>query len=216
MHLERCLRLYPQHQDTGGFFVAVLTKTGPLSNSEVHRLARTAVSCSELEKALLSFGNDTNLSSSILKTTEAAAASTDDIEGAVVGSEEAHEETAAPTEDADEVDPEAATLAAETGGFAKEGKVQRGDYASTYKEEPFCFAADQFEFMSSLREFYGVGDDFPLDQVLSRSVDKLNRHIYLVSREIRDVLMNNDIARLRVRTRRVYCNPSYLTWDPHF
>ena len=30
MHLERCIRLLPQDQDTGGFFVALLRKTGPL------------------------------------------------------------------------------------------------------------------------------------------------------------------------------------------
>lgn len=30
LHLERCLRLLPHHQDTGGFFVAVLEKNAPL------------------------------------------------------------------------------------------------------------------------------------------------------------------------------------------
>jgi 16S rRNA C967 or C1407 C5-methylase (RsmB/RsmF family) len=39
--LERCLRLLPHHQDTGGFFVAVLEKvsdTGPLPEpSRTHR-----------------------------------------------------------------------------------------------------------------------------------------------------------------------------------
>ena len=30
MKLERCMRMLPQDQDTGGFFVAVLVKTGPI------------------------------------------------------------------------------------------------------------------------------------------------------------------------------------------
>ncbi|CAN0334315.1 unnamed protein product, partial [Discosporangium mesarthrocarpum] len=30
LHLERCMRVLPHHQDTGGFFVAVLEKTGPI------------------------------------------------------------------------------------------------------------------------------------------------------------------------------------------
>eukprot|EP00911_Craspedida_sp_UC1_P000193 UC1_evm1s151 len=34
MHLERCLRLMPHHQDTGGFFVAVLKKTSTSSIGE--------------------------------------------------------------------------------------------------------------------------------------------------------------------------------------
>ena len=31
MPLERCLRLLPHHEDTGGFFVAVLKKVSPLT-----------------------------------------------------------------------------------------------------------------------------------------------------------------------------------------
>ncbi|CAN0217500.1 unnamed protein product [Hapterophycus canaliculatus] len=30
LKLERCMRMLPQDQDTGGFFVAVLVKTGPI------------------------------------------------------------------------------------------------------------------------------------------------------------------------------------------
>ncbi|KAJ3305691.1 hypothetical protein HDV03_001099 [Kappamyces sp. JEL0829] len=29
LHLERCMRIYPHHQNTGGFFIAVLEKLGP-------------------------------------------------------------------------------------------------------------------------------------------------------------------------------------------
>ena len=30
LKLERCIRMLPHDQDTGGFFVAVLVKTGPI------------------------------------------------------------------------------------------------------------------------------------------------------------------------------------------
>ncbi|CAN0401742.1 unnamed protein product [Laminaria digitata] len=30
LKLERCIRMLPQDQDSGGFFVAVLVKTGPI------------------------------------------------------------------------------------------------------------------------------------------------------------------------------------------
>ncbi|KAJ1658433.1 tRNA (cytosine-5-)-methyltransferase ncl1 [Dispira simplex] len=38
LHLERCLRIYPHFQNTGGFFVAVLEKIRPLSHSDESRL----------------------------------------------------------------------------------------------------------------------------------------------------------------------------------
>ena len=44
MHLERCLRLLPHYQDTGGFFVTLFRKTAPSSGKQ----ARIAAS---LEKA---------------------------------------------------------------------------------------------------------------------------------------------------------------------
>ncbi|OBZ86764.1 tRNA (cytosine(34)-C(5))-methyltransferase [Choanephora cucurbitarum] len=34
MHLERCLRIYPHQQDTGGFFVAVFEKVAPLTAAD--------------------------------------------------------------------------------------------------------------------------------------------------------------------------------------
>lgn len=41
MHLERCLRILPHLQNTGGFFVAVFRKTGPVSNNEKRELVRS-------------------------------------------------------------------------------------------------------------------------------------------------------------------------------
>ncbi|RCH86349.1 hypothetical protein CU098_004063 [Rhizopus stolonifer] len=40
MHLERCLRIYPHQQDTGGFFVAVFEKVKPLTTADRLALAR--------------------------------------------------------------------------------------------------------------------------------------------------------------------------------
>ncbi|KAI8882372.1 S-adenosyl-L-methionine-dependent methyltransferase, partial [Backusella circina FSU 941] len=40
MHLERCLRIYPHDQDTGGFFVAVFKKVKPLTVADRVMLAK--------------------------------------------------------------------------------------------------------------------------------------------------------------------------------
>lgn len=47
MHLERCLRLLPHYQDTGGFFVTVLRKTAPSSAKEARRVAAAEKAASE-------------------------------------------------------------------------------------------------------------------------------------------------------------------------
>ncbi|GFR76678.1 tRNA (cytosine(34)-C(5))-methyltransferase, partial [Elysia marginata] len=43
-HLERCMRILPHHQDSGGFFVAVLEKKGHLPGTREHRESRGASS----------------------------------------------------------------------------------------------------------------------------------------------------------------------------
>ncbi|KAJ8657543.1 hypothetical protein O0I10_006845 [Lichtheimia ornata] len=44
LHLERCLRIYPHLQDTGGFFVAVFDKVKPMSSAEerMHNMSTPA------------------------------------------------------------------------------------------------------------------------------------------------------------------------------
>ena len=39
MHLDRCVRVSPHQQDTGGFFIAVLRKTAPISKKEKQQAA---------------------------------------------------------------------------------------------------------------------------------------------------------------------------------
>ncbi|KAG0002156.1 hypothetical protein BGZ65_002881, partial [Modicella reniformis] len=50
LRLERCLRIYPHLQDTGGFFVAVFKKTGPFVASDTTRsTSETTVAAEEKE-----------------------------------------------------------------------------------------------------------------------------------------------------------------------
>ncbi|KAJ2551676.1 tRNA (cytosine-5-)-methyltransferase ncl1 [Coemansia sp. RSA 1933] len=42
LHLERCMRIYPHMQNTGGFFVAVLEKVAPISVDEAKKAAAEA------------------------------------------------------------------------------------------------------------------------------------------------------------------------------
>ena len=51
MHLERCIRLLPHHQNTGGFFVAVLRKTRDLAMSAEEAANAAAGKAAEADKA---------------------------------------------------------------------------------------------------------------------------------------------------------------------
>lgn len=54
LKLERCMRMLPHDQDTGGFFVAVLVKTGPIlwQVKAVH----VGCTCAEIGRCGLSGG----------------------------------------------------------------------------------------------------------------------------------------------------------------
>ena len=44
----------------------------------------------------------------------------------------------------------------------------------------------------ALREFYGITDDFPFDQLMTRNKKEENiRNIYIVSKQIKDLTLNN-------------------------
>ncbi|ORY95172.1 S-adenosyl-L-methionine-dependent methyltransferase [Lobosporangium transversale] len=58
LHLERCLRIYPHLQNTGGFFVAVFKKTAPFVVPNSSRSVKEKVAVQENENAMASEGEE--------------------------------------------------------------------------------------------------------------------------------------------------------------
>uniref|UniRef100_A0A673A7F2 tRNA (cytosine(34)-C(5))-methyltransferase n=1 Tax=Sphaeramia orbicularis TaxID=375764 RepID=A0A673A7F2_9TELE len=104
MHLERCMRILPHHQNTGGFFVAVLVKKAPMPWNKRY------------PKKMRLFG---------------------------------------------------------------------------YKEDPFVFLTEDDPVFTTIQSFYNLSPDFPKLNVLTRTHEGKKRHLYMVSKELRNVLLNN-------------------------
>lgn len=169
MHLERCMRILPHHQNTGGFFVAVLLKKAPMPwNKRYPKVRKEAA-------------------------TTAPSASTDPgcVPESCVGEAEGGS-----TEDAQAVDeaPKGAAVAQETA--AEQDGVcgpppNKKMKLFGYKEDPFVFLTEDDPVFTTIQSFYDLSPDFPKLNVLTRTHEGKKRHLYMVSKELRNVLLNN-------------------------
>lgn len=122
MHLERCLRLLPHHQNTGGFFVAVMKKVSVLPWEEA-RNEKLVEACS-------------------------------------------HDSAAPPT------------------------KKKR--WFPGFREDPFVFLdQSDSDISNQIKSFYALKEEFPVENLLTRTEQAKKKHVYLVSPLVRNVIVNN-------------------------
>uniref|UniRef100_A0A671V3Z1 tRNA (cytosine(34)-C(5))-methyltransferase n=1 Tax=Sparus aurata TaxID=8175 RepID=A0A671V3Z1_SPAAU len=132
MHLERCMRILPHHQNTGGFFVAVLVKKAPMPWNKrypkvrPHKHSRGKWTINEF--------------ASLLPSRPPA---------------------------------------------SKKMKL------FGYKEDPFVFLTEDDPVFTTIQSFYDLSPNFPKQNVLTRTHEGKKRHLYMVSKELRNVLLNN-------------------------
>uniref|UniRef100_A0A8C2DA78 tRNA (cytosine(34)-C(5))-methyltransferase n=1 Tax=Cyprinus carpio TaxID=7962 RepID=A0A8C2DA78_CYPCA len=138
MKLERCMRILPHHQNTGGFFVAVLVKKAPMPWNRRYpkrALLDGVCYCSFSSVAVLHIGMKCSVCSS-------------------------------------PPPPKKMKLF----GF---------------KEDPFVFLTEDDPIFPPVQAFYDLSPDFPKLNVLTRTHEGKKRHLYMVSKELRNVLLNN-------------------------
>uniref|UniRef100_A0A8C1YK47 tRNA (cytosine(34)-C(5))-methyltransferase n=1 Tax=Cyprinus carpio TaxID=7962 RepID=A0A8C1YK47_CYPCA len=134
MKLERCMRILPHHQNTGGFFVAVLVKKAPMPWNRRY------------PKVL---GNPDLFSSvAVLHI---------DMKCSVCSSPPP----------------------------PKKMKL------FGFKEDPFVFLTEDDPIFPPVQAFYDLSPDFPKLNVLTRTREGKKRNLYMVSKELRNVLLNN-------------------------
>uniref|UniRef100_A0A8C2DGR5 tRNA (cytosine(34)-C(5))-methyltransferase n=1 Tax=Cyprinus carpio TaxID=7962 RepID=A0A8C2DGR5_CYPCA len=134
MKLERCMRILPHHQNTGGFFVAVLVKKAPMPwNRRYPKVLGNPDLFSSV--AVLHIGMKCSVCSS-------------------------------------PPPPKKMKLF----GF---------------KEDPFVFLTEDDPIFPPVQAFYDLSPDFPKLNVLTRTHEGKKRHLYMVSKELRNVLLNN-------------------------
>ncbi|XP_072303793.1 RNA cytosine C(5)-methyltransferase NSUN2 [Eucyclogobius newberryi] len=171
MHLERCMRILPHHQNTGGFFVAVLLKKAPMPWNKRFPKVRKEVS-----------------------TVPSASPDLDNVPESSVGDGEsgcAETTGDAPAEEA----PKGGAAAAQETDAKQDGVCgpppNKRMKLFGYKEDPFVFLTEEDPVFTTIQSFYDLSPDFPKLNVLTRTHEGKKRHLYMVSKELRNVLLNN-------------------------
>lgn len=179
MHLERCMRILPHHQNTGGFFVAVLVKKAPMPWNKRYPKLRKDVSSSA---AAQTGGPPVATDAACLPEGSA------EEEGERGGTE------AKGDEDVEEQAPKGASAAQEAGvkqdGVCGPPPTKKMRLFG-YKEDPFVFLTEDDPVFTTIQSFYNLSPDFPKLNVLTRTHEGKKRHLYMVSKELRNVLLNN-------------------------
>uniref|UniRef100_I3JLN4 tRNA (cytosine(34)-C(5))-methyltransferase n=1 Tax=Oreochromis niloticus TaxID=8128 RepID=I3JLN4_ORENI len=181
-HLERCMRILPHHQNTGGFFVAVLVKKAPMPwNKRYPKLRKD----SKLSSSAAHTGGSKEAPSPGDTPHLPPEGSTEKVEG------NNQEEKVA--KEADET-PEGASVGQDAGA-KPEGMCgpppSKKMRLFGYKEDPFVFLSDDDPVFTTIQSFYDLSPDFPKLNVLTRTHEGKKRNLYMVSKELRNVLLNN-------------------------
>uniref|UniRef100_A0A672LMJ0 tRNA (cytosine(34)-C(5))-methyltransferase n=1 Tax=Sinocyclocheilus grahami TaxID=75366 RepID=A0A672LMJ0_SINGR len=142
MKLERCMRILPHHQNTGGFFVAVLVKKAPMPWNR--RYPKGETPCALLDGVFYcSFSSVTVL----------------------------------------HIDMKCSVCSSPPP--PKKMKL------FGFKEDPFVFLTEDDPIFPSIQAFYDLSPGFPKLNVLTRTHEGKKRQLYMVSKELRNVLLNN-------------------------
>ncbi|XP_067858013.1 RNA cytosine C(5)-methyltransferase NSUN2 [Heptranchias perlo] len=152
MNMERCIRILPHHQNTGGFFVAVLEKKAPMPwNKREPKLRHKTAA----------------------------------VDAPVEGAEE---EVAV-------MDETKKTDDAEESSASKDGiccpPPSKKMKLFGFKEDPFVFLSEDDPIFLPIQKFYQLDPSFPKLNVLTRTHEGKKRHLYMVSKELRNVLLHN-------------------------
>ncbi|KAI1308170.1 S-adenosyl-L-methionine-dependent methyltransferase [Xylaria venustula] len=202
--LDRCMRVYPHQQDTGGFFITVLEKKKEFkakeevkSQFETPTVVSNGASAPEME---------------IVEQSKAAVGEpTDEIPS--VGSKRSLEEpesdqapevkrqrTETPTNEKVE---NIAAAVRDNGTVKGDDKTEspapsastdkRAKRAENNYEEPFKYLSADHEVVQNIRKFYNVSPRFPSDRFMVRNaLGEPAKAIYYSSQLVREILVENE------------------------
>ncbi|XP_042551169.1 RNA cytosine C(5)-methyltransferase NSUN2 [Dipodomys spectabilis] len=171
MHLERCLRILPHHQNTGGFFVAVLVKKSSMPwNKRQPKVQGRSAETRETSQPSPAPPTEENLPES--------------------GELQNQPETG--PGDADISETAVSSLENET---KKDGVCgpppSKKMKLFGFKEDPFVFIPEDDPLFPPIEKFYALDPSFPRMNLLTRTTEGKKRQLYMVSKELRNVLLNN-------------------------
>ncbi|KAK7420866.1 tRNA (cytosine-5-)-methyltransferase ncl1 [Neonectria magnoliae] len=203
--LERCMRVYPHMQDTGGFFITVLQKKTDFkvrNENDRKQAPAKAGDSSEVpsaEKATEGTSEKVTEEASVKPDAEAtpAAAETKEEDVTMVDestngnkrpleTEESEEQPAKKVKTEDELSAAATPVAQPK---PDNGKPRRNGPV----EEPFKYLDPAHPIIQNIKEFYHISTRFPDDRYMVRNeMGEPAKAIYYTSALLRDILKENE------------------------
>lgn len=169
------MRIVPHDQDTGAFFIAVL-QVGSASKTQTEAADMNGQAETVMERWVLFCAVAFDL-----RPTGKPPANSDDTTNVPC------KRPPADSEDAP----------------AKKAKVEKefkipGPLDRKWGEDPFIYLPDDDEALREVKEIYGISDDFPFQQTVTRSVGPRHKTIYFTSNDVKSLLQAKDVHRLKV------------------
>ncbi|THH19611.1 hypothetical protein EW146_g1598 [Bondarzewia mesenterica] len=209
LHLERCMRVYPHLQDTGGFFVAVLRRKEGAPNGaapsikEGKRVAEESKVSDERETKKMRLGEDDGEDVSMTTATPPGKSRREDAveSGEAMDEDDAEEsEPTEPSTPAPDAPATASAPAKDNGkGKGKGKEKQSGD--GGFKESPYTFVAPDDPIVQGCIRQLSLTPTFPSSNILVRNpAGEPARSLYLTNDLVHAVLQSNDFKRMRLMT----------------
>ncbi|CAH7686336.1 S-adenosyl-L-methionine-dependent methyltransferase [Phakopsora pachyrhizi] len=200
--LDRCLRIYPHLQDTGGFFVSVLQKEDldekpKWDNQSKNIQASEKVfesDFTEPERKRQKVEDHGNLNGShqiaLLTGAEATHSNNEGQFDKLKEEAEVNDTNGSGSKEVSATEKEEA----DTIQSIENSQPIRG-----FKEDPYVYLKPDNEEINICLDFFGISSEFPTDNLLVRNPEGVpNRTIYLTSSIVRRVIENNLHDRLRL------------------
>lgn len=178
LNIERCLRIFPHLQDTGGFFVAVFEKVAPYGSLDLYEKKK-------LEKAQAKEEHENRVAEAMKEEKKTDGS---EVEASEVKSDEEGTET----------------KRRKLNNFQaqKELRIPEPSQDENKKvfsiEQPFIFLSEEDANIMAIKEFYGLDPSFPSNQWVVRSEGGNHRTIYFISESVKSILNAEDSHRILV------------------
>lgn len=189
LNLQHCMRVFPQDQNTGGFFIAAFEKKEdlPWQKAKKFRYQKKMPWESNGEKPA---GPDPAVKDEV-KEEDKEKMDTDPVEPPADPSadpvvKDVIDENGTPT--GYTIESTTTKLEdSEVSSSPPKKKFRRG----MIKEAPYFFLDDKDKELNDIRKFYGMSSELPSSQFLIRDNEGKKRHIYLVSTAIQKIISLN-------------------------
>ncbi|KAK2166787.1 hypothetical protein LSH36_35g04062 [Paralvinella palmiformis] len=174
--LQKCLRILPHHQDTGGFFIALLEKLEEVP--WVTQPKKTNASNGEVDPST----NTNQISNTQEQSTQ------DGMSTEVTDSEKATNDNVEMAENTADLIPVSSNKRKiESRSNSPPPKRQK---RFGYKEDPFIFISEDDPIWPPIRDFFKL-KNFPANQLLVRCTEGKKRNLYFASPIVKSLLTHN-------------------------